>query len=678
MGQELIPSLPEGFQLEGNTPPLPPGFQIENAGVKSEKIGAVEDSIKSGLTGLRKGLAANILGAPGDIYSLLSAAAEWGATKISDATGLPKGGELAKKIGGIIPTSDDFIKFYEANGSRFHKPETSAGRYTKAITEGAAGNIIPGMSGVSNMAKMGAAGGVGGEIAADLTEDNPIGRVVGSVVGTALAGGPKAMSKNSGKMVREATEDLTPQHWAAALKAQEQAKSVGVPLMGPESLPQGSIQQLASDVAASKTGGRVVGKFIDKRPAQVEKSVGKFLDKTGVEEVPSVTINRAQEAATDIISDAEKSRTAAASPYYKAVQNYSISTDQQLPIYQSIDDAIAKSGSSDIQKKIQGLQSDINSANGNVGKLDDVVKFWRGKVENTSINADPLDKQAAKFINGVLKQVETQIGKASPELAQGKRVHQQRTQMHVDPLIQGDIGKVAGKGYDPQITPPMNRVLSIITDEKTARPLTIRNAYLELNQKDKKAFPQVVRLWLENSFNEAAKDVQSGPNRMIGANFKKAVYGDPKQRLNFMEAIAGVADANGVNKSDLQRGAVTLLDTLEKTGKIPNIGSPTGGRIETNNMARQSRIAGTLETVSSQPLGPVAKVLRDMANRNAYKELAEAFTDPNSVQKLLALSKLTPQSNKAQLLVAELLSVNRALSNAGADDTADQEKENNR
>lgn len=684
---QVIPALPPGFELEGqSTPPPPEGFEI--VGDKPAPS-MLKDVAQSAVTGLRKGVL-SIPAIPGDIMSGMRALEELlirksgiePGTKQWDAYWNDPTTKAFENAKGVFPNSDDIQKFVTDRGSKFHNPETTAGKYAGAIAHGAGGNIVAKAKAIPHMMYMGAAGGAGGELASQLTEGNPLARFVGTLLAVTATGLPKALQPNSGKMIQEATEGLTPEQIAAANQAQAAGKSVGVDIMGPEALPQGPIQQLASDTMASKSGGRVISEFLEKRPRQITKAVTDLTNKIGTPEVPADTLNRAQKTATSVIEAEESARTAATRQGFRQSAKDAVSPNAIKRIGVEIDNAIGRVGeSSESGKELAKIKARLfpgGSVETNVGRLHTLYKEAKEIIETPSINAGSPQKTIKGIVGPVVSKLGATLETYSPDLERSNALFARISKEVVDPIIQGDVGKIAGKGYDPQVTPPIQRILSVITDEKLSRPMTIRNVYSKLNAEDKKAFPQVVRLALQNAFDDAAKDVQAGTNRMLGANFKKAVYGTPQQRLNFIEMMAGVADANGIPKQDLQRGAVTLLDVLERTGKIPGIGSQTAGRLASEQMAKSSRVAGMAETVSAQPLTPIAKTLRDIAYRKAYKELADVFTSPNSVEKMLELSKYTPSSKKAQLLVAELLGAKMVLSDAGSDDTDNQEEKDDR
>jgi hypothetical protein len=143
------------------------------------------------------------------------------------------------------------------------------------------------------------------------------------------------------------------------------------------------------------------------------------------------------------------------------------------------------------------------------------------------------------------------------------------------------VGKVAGKGFDPQTFPTYSRVMGVLSDPQLARPETIKQVYTALNAADKTAFPGIARVHLENVFDTAAKDLQSGANRMGGANFRNAIMGTAQQKENFRATLQGVAKAQGLPENELYNGFMRTMDVLDRTGRIPGIGSQTAGRLQT-------------------------------------------------------------------------------------------------
>ena len=565
----------------------------------------------------------------------------------------------------------------------FPAPETRQERIVSAVNQGMGGALAGRVLPVPQVPVAVAGPGVGGQVAAlakntmntgiasgaaagatvggaqELGITNPIALQVLGMAGGALPGIlasiPGWTQRNAGRMMQEALRNTSDAEWQQAQQLLAKGQDAGVPLTGPEGFHGNHpIQQLASKVTASPTGGPVMDRVLNARPGRMETAAQTQLGKVGQNVGIQEAANQGQEAATAVIRTAERDRTRAASPYYQAAGAYDLSADQRLPIYQEIDKHIAATGSADVKASLLKLQTDINNAAGNTGKLNDVVKVWRDKIDAPVIRADAIDKNTGRVIGKVLEQVEGAIVSGAPEYSQGKRVYQARTAMSVDPLNQGPVGKVAGIGFEPDKAATVSRVLSELGSD-VATPFRIRSLANELKAQDPAAFPNIARAYLEQEFGKAFSDVQSGPNRMSGANFRKAIYGNEAQRENLRTIISEVAKAQGQNPSDTWAGFQKMLDVFEATGRMPGTGSQTDLRGEMGRMSRQSKAAGALDVVSATPTASVANWWRDVLSRGAYRELAEVFTAPDSIAQMRKLLKLRTDSPAAQQLVSSMI-----------------------
>jgi hypothetical protein len=496
-------------------------------------------------------------------------------------------------------------------------------------------------------------------VAQELGVTNPIALQVLGMAGGALPGImasiPGWSRRNAGRMLHEALRETTDEEWQQAEQLLAKGRDVGVPLTGPEGFDANSpVQQLASKVSASPTGGPVINKTMQARPGRMSTAANTEMDRVGANVGPQEAANQAQEAATGVIRQAEIDRTKAASPYYQAAGTYGLNVNQRMPIYQEIDKHINATGSADIKSSLMKLQTDINDAAGNTGKLNDVVKVWRDKIDAPVIRADAIDKNTGRVIGKVLAQVENAITSAAPEYSQGKRVYQTRSSMVVDPLNQGPVGKVAGLGFEPDKAATLPRVLSELGSD-AATPKRIRTLSAELRAQDPQAFPNIARAYLEQEFSKAFSDVQSGANRMSGANFRKNIFGSDVQRENLKTIIQEVATTQGQNPSEVWSGFQKMLDVFEATGRTPGIGSQTDLRGEMSRMARQSKAAGALDVVSTTPTASVAGWWRDVVSRGAYRELADVFTSPDAIAQMRKLAKVRTGSSASTQAVAAII-----------------------
>jgi butyrate kinase len=168
-----------------------------------------------------------------------------------------------------------------------------------------------------------------------------------------------------------------------------------------------------------------------------------------------------------------------------------------------------------------------------------------------------------------------------------------------------------------------------------------------LRRKDPEAVPAFVRQQLEANFNEAAQNLQSGPNQMGGPKFVANIAGNQQQRENLRTLIM---ESSGMQA---YQGFEKFMDTMEAQGQR----LPANSATAFNEMARQEMGAGFLSKAAT-PLQPsrVAKFFEEYQMGNNSKKLAEMLVDPDSVNKLEKLARTGPKSLKRQAIVNSLLS----------------------
>lgn len=616
------------------------------------------DVLKSAAIGVPRGLAATY-GMQRDTADTTANFLEFLAAKAGGLAGIPEGkfygkGKEAMKYMpyfGQLPSSESLRR--DVVDPRFnYTPKTEVGKRVEGVSEvasgviGGGGGIVPGLL-----------SGAGSEAMGLLFNDNPYMKMAGAFLAPAAGGAVNAYRATPGQMVRQATGDLTPQQIADAKAKIEMARSQGINLMAPEALPPSGIQPLAADVASSQSGGRVINDFMSQRPGQVKQAVGRQLDQIGPQVTPDASMATARETATNVIRSAEKARTAAVKPDYQAARSDIVPPENIQAIVDQIDNALPHM-SPESQAAALAFKKSVEETNPTAAALDDLYKNTRNQIDLPPIGATPPQKTAAGVLAPFNSALDETLKLSSNNIKNGRDKYRQITEDVIDPLTSGPVGRVAGKqGFDPSMPEGLNPV-SVIANEKLARPESIRELYTNLNKQNPQAFPGMARTWLENAFDQSAQKIQAGENRMVGANFAKSVYGTPQQEANFSEVMRGVASSHGKTPQqaeEFSKGAKNLIETLQLTGKVPAVGSPTGGRIAANDMAASSGPASVAESLSAAPFSGVAKKLRQWAMQDNYKALAEAMTAPDSIDRIVAMGKYNPKTATAQYYAASVL-----------------------
>src|SRR6185312_11875578 len=98
----------------------------------------------------------------------------------------------------------------------------------------------------------------------------------------------------------------------------------------------------------------------------------------------------------------------------------------------------------------------------------------------------------------------------------------------------------------------------------------VGNAVAALAAKNPGAATQLVRAHMESVFNEATKNLQSGPNQFGAAGFAKSLVGNIQQRANLQAAVEALP-----NGKQLWNGIDNFLEAAEATGTRQAKGSLT-------------------------------------------------------------------------------------------------------
>ena len=512
------------------------------------------------------------------------------------------------------------------------------------------------------VAGLSATGGAVGDVVSHVAPDRPGVAMAAEMVAPLVAGAPFAVRGNASNMLARRTQGMTEADWARAQQFEDAGRQTGFPLLGPESTDNPALHQLAADVAASRTGGPIMGEAFNRRadvrlpdntvqPGQVRQVMTPLLD--AISPSPASTGDvaaRTQRAAEGAIQQAEQGRSALVRPFYQAGENAPVNPNDVLAVIADIDRRLAASPPAAVARQLQALRADLIDPSGQplqtAGQLDNVYKVWRERIELPPTDANNLQKGVAAQLP--VDEVGNVATRSSPDLAYGRSLYADLSRDTVGPLRRSEVGQIANRAGIPENTGIESQIGKVISPA-TARPDVTLFIARTLNQQDRQAFPQLARVYLENALTDATATLRSGPNRTAGAKFANLVAPTQEARINLRAVLRGVAEAHGVPADPLIRGFETALTVMERSGRIPGIGSPTASRAGVAAEASATLVEAT------NPVGYLRRVWGDIANGRANRQLAEVFTSPNSVEAMRTLAQLGPDNRRSAMIVASLL-----------------------
>lgn len=566
--------------------------------------------------------------------------------------------------GTAYPSQGDFEKFFFNDvGLPEYKPETAAGRVTQHIGELAGSSPIPG----AGPAVVG--GGLLGGTMGELTRGRPYekwAQLAGDVIGSGAVGALKSLRSTPSEMISRRTRDVTPKQWADAAQRQGTARAQGVPLLGPEAVDSPGLHRLAGDTIASAGGGPGMDKFLQQRPGQVAAGVEGNLNKIGPATMPEGVAARIESAATQVIRQAESARSDAAGPFYRASSSTKIPQPSIDFLLNEIDAAKQNVGEATV-RQLDALGNSIRNSP-TIGTLHSNLKSFRAgnTINIPEYGAQAIAKEAAALAKPVERAAVREMEAESPMFAAGQNKFRAMSPQ-VNALQSGDVGRLANPnpGEIANVGGKLLQQAKIITDPNTARPDTIRSVARELGKVDETAFRDLARIHLENAFNQASKDVQSGANRMSAPNFRNSIVGTQQQRNNLKAILEEIAKSNGGSGNGAVAGFGNMLETFERMGKVPNIGSPTASRSEAFSEAGNGGLTNNILNMTrlTDPLYVLRNWWQDTVQRENFAELARVFTDPQSVELMQKMAITGPNTARSRALMVQMSNLIRSQNN---------------
>lgn len=607
------------------------------------------------------------------VFGLGSVTPEMQAKRDAIEASMPSTG-----LGRVAASGQNAVR--QVMDENLHAPQTRAGKYAETIGEFAVPGGFPSKATraaptlarkageyAADLGYNAAIPGALSETAGQATEGTalePYARLLGAIVGNGATVAGRAYYAPD-MQVRRATEGMTDAQWQRAKELQD--NSTGVRLSGPEAVAQATegasaLPDVLRVVEGSVTGRQKTAPFFAARPGQVDTAVGGMLDKIAPQSPqPSTLGPRSADAATNVIRDAEKARTAAVTPHYEAAATDKVPEDQVTALLSSIDSAAAadKTGilsgplgelknrllaskatpgapaqriaqerpNGTIYKTIPGTPAVPEKPIVDIENLDRARKYFRDKMDLPQIGQDAITKEQNAAVTDILTKLDAAMEGASSEFRAGKQQFTDISRKDVDPLTQGPVGRVAAAGTTEGAG---NAILP-------QNPLTgsggeTADAVTRLVAKDPEAVTGLIRQRLGDIYSKASTATRENNREFGGANFNKAVAGNPTRR-EVLDAVLG-----SIPGGRAAAVAPELLDVLAATGRRSGVGSRTAFNTAVNaelgTASPVGRAVDIAKTLGGSFLTQAGDAARRATLRGSLGDLADLFTDPQSVDLL--------------------------------------------
>jgi hypothetical protein len=650
---------------------------VDNDPFANQPPSVAGDMLRSVPSGLAKG-AIDLVGLPDTISKLWAAAGDKTLDAMESVLGLPKGwaaetkgfiqqGRAAAPMAGL-PSAAGIRKGVEGVTGPLYDPQTVPGKFTGQIAE-----MVPGAGRrlITQALMPGVAAEGAGQAAERFAPDYaPVARGVGAVAG-GVAGLPFARPSTADAAIRGGMGQLDAATIQRATALVDDAAARGVTLTWAEAIeqvaPGTGLTGLQRVVESTREGRNVMAPVMAQRPDQIDTAARQTFDTIApVNPNPSGIGPAVGAAADETIGAVRGAINNATRPMYTAAQQIRLAPSeyaraQALPGYEQARAAVLNDPQ--LARYVQGLPED------SVGFLDEVRKQMNAARDAATMPASTNPNVQIPAGWGMDADAARQLGVDASRRVPGNpyetALAAQATlrQQYLEPLLNGPLGKLAQRDQ------PTRRAIEALFP---AQPLPnsqqeIATAVRAVAQRNPQAANDLIRAYAESVFDQAAKQIQSGPSAYGGASFAAALSG--QKRENLRAAIE--ATANG---AQVWRGFERLLEIAEATGKRMREGSPTAGRLTEMKDLSTGSLAGNAAKLGASP-GKWVSAVSDAWSRwqlgRNVDEIARILVDPGARNRLRAIATAPEGSERGLILAAQLTRMfSQGALNAGGEPNA--------
>lgn len=510
----------------------------------------------------------------------------------------------------------------------------------------ARGSLLPVARDVVATTASGVGAGVGNEVGSNISTGNETAdRALQA--GLTFAGGaaPGAIISSrgtAGDRASAAVSGVTKEQMALADALAKKADRMGSPVTGYEAIqrvtgmnPKMQTQQRVTE--QSDAGADTLTPMMQARPSNNAKLFEKQATTVAAPEAfPDTLAGQLQSAAKGSITAARKSGNAQAQPLYAATSN-NPANKIPSPEWNALvsDDGVAAAIKSVKSDPYAGLQ---NAQEGSLQWLDQAKKHLDGKIEVAQRQGDTF---AAKQMGEARDKILQAADASFPDYAKARGVIAQNRQNVVEPMEQGQVGKLSRSDDFRQ-----QAATFLPENPLDVNANVVSRTAQTIGQQDPEIVRRVLAQHLRGTFNEANQSNVAGPNMFGGSKFAAKVAGNPQQEANLVAAVK----ASGVQHQPL----VDALDVFRAQGMKPAVNSATAANLNESSLMGGSKMADLL----MRPLTAIPGGVDNWRNGWATKGLAEALSAKgDSVKRIeeLARANGSYSPTKQQMLINLLL-----------------------
>lgn len=575
------------------------------------------------------------------------------------------------------PKSEGPLPFGASKALQSIGPEavTNRERWQGALTQGVAGSVVNPVGGISRAIATapirtgitGGAAGLGAEVGGRLSNDNPLARIIGGVAGGGATGAGLGLAARarpqSAELAREAVAGLDEATLGRAAAFQQRAAAEGVTMDLAQALeatgaPATNVATLR-DVLANSPHGQRVQAGLRAQPGQLEALAdGRVSALPGEALDRNAAANRIASAATSRITQATRDRTAAVRGDYEKVGT--LPSDGVESLLRTIEESAGARGATEsLRTTAAGLSQRLRElqARGSVDARDidtaigDAIGAYKG---SPTYLANP---KATGQIKSLAARINERFQELSPEIAAAEANFARISRETVNPLKQGPVGQLAGRGgYAADKQSPAGTLEAIFSRGTDAKAGTaeIPTLMRELARVDPGAGAAAVKTFLRGRLDKAFDSAPGGEVGGLGAaDSARRVYDSLfKTRAQWQgvrDMVAGSARGMGMEEKAVAEAVRGVEALAQITKGLANRPQSVGG-LRWDDVAKaggRSTLADTARLWGFAPTGRIAARIEEGTLARTFQQFDSLLTTPEGVATLQALSRQPVMSTGA-------------------------------
>ena len=557
-------------------------------------------------------------------------------------------------------------------------PKTNTGKVmANLIASGSGGVVAPGNMGQN--AAMGLAGGIGAEGAAKVFGDNPVTRIIGSLVGSGVHGLATKEYLNRATLAREMLSDVKDEDLSKAMQNQRDDFARGIPTHLGQAMPTASNIDTYADALANSPQGKSIAELLRDQPYRISNRAEAELAKLPGELLgPHTVANRVQKAATEVISTADKvpgkvwtdTFEEAAKTAGKDIPEETIKTvvkglldkrdtyAQATSEYKALDELVSRFAETNPNTKELGFLTDASKLHRSLNDFKSSLSKENLAKKNYSTSVDKFIGKTIQEVKGKLGEALEPYGKANKAYAEAKKV--------VTDLKETEIGRLAQRrgaiaGQEASMSPIRELFNKGSLPGAPSEILHAADKMVEVGRG--KAFVDAGKSHFAELIDKAGVTRNDRINDNIAENLTK-VFGAP-QRTNHVskgteDILIGMARGSGIKEDRAYaEGFRRFMSTVARAAKRPGTVSGTS-KAAIDELAEKSlgKSIGQVSIITPfrQPALRYAMFLKD----DSLTAIDKMLTDPDQVANLILLGKQPTMNQTAQKSIMAILSANQA------------------